>query len=441
MLDTANLQSEVNPQSKGLQWQVNFWEQSFVVIYLIIYAAGLIPVFLTNGANENESSNVQDVDFSLNRILFFFNYLVVLGLLGLRWKKTLYTAVSSASVWILIFLAPVSAIWAVDPYKTLNASIAMMGSSLFGLYLASRYSLKQQLTLLGLAFALSIILSFVLAIALPKYGMMAGLHVGKWRGIYTHKNTLGTMMVLASGALFLVASDAKKHRLFWWVIFSLGLVLIVLSSSSSALLNCVALLAAMLASRALRLPLRLLVPVVIGAIALSAALPLIGTPLEDFILGLVGKDSTLTGRTDIWSYIIDKIAERPWLGYGFVGFWNGLNGESAVIWRTLKWTVPSSHNGFLDMCLETGLFGISIFILTYIQTLIRGMKLIYLNSSWANLWFVGLPIYLVLVNLSESALFNRNSLTWVLYIALIFTASIETKNYRLKYLPDGLPQR
>ncbi len=409
---------------------VTFAEHAFVVIYLILYSAGVVVLILMGGVSEGDNKTPQNFDFALNRILFFFNYLITFFLLAIRWKKTLYTLTSNGLIWILILLVPISAVWSVEPAKTLSASIAMIGTCLFGLYLASNYSSKKQLQLLGWSFAVSIILSFIFAIALRKYGVMGGIHAGAWRGIYTHKNWLGRMMVLGSGVLFLLANDARKHRLITWIGLSLAFLLVLLSRSSSSLLNTIIVLSTVSASRALWLHTKLLIPVVVSAIAFGSLFSLGATSFAEAVLGSLGKDLSLTGRADIWPFVIDKIQERPLLGYGFAVFWNGLQGESAYIWRALKWSVPDSHNGFIDLWVDLGFLGFFLFCITFVQTLIRSVALIRVTQSWISLWSLLLLVYLMLSNLSESALFSRNSLIWVLYTALVFTLSLEIKKHQ-----------
>ena len=46
------------------------------------------------------------------------------------------------------------------------------------------------------------------------------------------------------------------------------------------------------------------------------------------LLSSIGKDATLTGRVDLWPAVLDKIWQRPWLGYGFSEFW-GTDWDSA----------------------------------------------------------------------------------------------------------------
>jgi len=423
---------KVNFPIKSFKKILEFSEIAFVVTYLILYAAGVVVLFLMGGASEGEKGSSQEFDFALNRLLFFFNYFITLFLLILRWQKTLYTLISWSNglFLLLIALVPLSTLWSVEPGKTLSASIAMIGTCLFGLYLASNYSPKQQLQLLGWSFAISIIFSFLFAIALRKYGVMGGVHTGAWRGIYTHKNWLGRMMVLASGTLFLLANDAKKYHRTLWLFFSLAFLLILLSRSSSSLINTVLVVFTVWVSRIFRFHTKLLIPVLLSIIAVGVVLSLSSTSIAEAVVGSLGKDLSGTGRADIWPYSIEKISQRPFLGYGFGVFWNGLKGESAIIVRALKWPVPNSHNGFIDLGIDFGLLGIGLFAASFFQTLVGSVRWIRRTQSWISLWSLLLLIFMTMSNLTESALLERNSLIWVMYTALVFTLSLEQRNFQ-----------
>ena len=56
---------------------------------------------------------------------------------------------------------------------------------------------------------------------------------------------------------------------------------------------------------------------------------------SDVVFGLLGKDATLTGRTQIWAAIMRQIDQRPWLGYGYAAIWDEPTGQ----WGPLAWIV------------------------------------------------------------------------------------------------------
>jgi O-antigen ligase len=43
--------------------------------------------------------------------------------------------------------------------------------------------------------------------------------------------------------------------------------------------------------------------------------------LETIVVQGLGKDMTFNGRIEVWNLTIQRGLERPWLGYGYVGFW------------------------------------------------------------------------------------------------------------------------
>ena len=71
-------------------------------------------------------------------------------------------------------------------------------------------------------------------------------------------------------------------------------------------------------------------------------------------LELIGKDPTLTGRTEIWAYVIPDIWMKPWLGWGYFGFWQLTNPVAFKISNAMHWVVSQAHNGLLEFLLNVG---------------------------------------------------------------------------------------
>jgi O-antigen ligase len=69
-------------------------------------------------------------------------------------------------------------------------------------------------------------------------------------------------------------------------------------------------------------------------------------------------DPTFTGRTDVWRFALDHLAQRPLTGYGFSAFWGtdqvvyGM-GEGSL-WAN---TAGHAHNSYLNLALTIGLPG------------------------------------------------------------------------------------
>jgi exopolysaccharide production protein ExoQ len=404
-------------------------ERWFVIISLLLYTSGLILLILSGGAGEGLVEEVfpDPINYSLQQNIFFLTYVVSVFLLILRWKKAIYTLSKDWTIWVLTLMGPVSVIWSTNPTITLPRSIALIGTSLVGLYLASRYSVREQLKLLGWSFLLIIILSFLFAILIPYYGTMdRGIHAGAWRGIFLHKNVLGKLMGL-SGIIFLVlVMDLRENRWFAWTGLVLSCSLLVLSRSSSSMINFLSVVALVPIYNTFRWRYYLMIPAIIAITILAGGMSLWLDQNAGILLGSIGKDPTLTGRTNMWPYIMEMVWKQPWLGYGYNGFWYNWNSPAAYVWSATGWTSPNSHNGFLDLWLDFGLVGVIIFAIGFFQTFLRGLKQLRTDKYATNFWSLLYLTYLVLCNLTESSLAIRNDIFWLLYITTSFSLAMNT---------------
>jgi O-antigen ligase len=403
------------------------FERIFVVVSLILFMNAVVPLLIIRGASEGDGVNfIELYSFAPLNNLFILNYLASTSLLILRWQKVLHFASQNLLFIILVIMVPLSFIWSAKPEETFTGSVGMIGTTFFGLYVASRFTLKEQLNLIAWAFGIVIILSLIFIIALPKYGIMGGVHAGASRGVFTHKNGMGKFMVLSNCVFLLVARSAKPGNFYPWlgVIGSVGLILA--STSTNALLSGTVLtLIVLFSSQILQLKPHALIPLLFLLGAFLWAFSLWFTDFVTPILGYFGKDLTLTGRTDIWAAVIEKIQERPWLGYGFNGFWHGIHGESAYVIRALRWGVPNSHNGYLDFILQLGMVGFSVFLIIVWTTLIKTLSLIVNNFHWQYLWPFVFIIYSGFINYAEPSLLSQNDLFWILFTMAVTSTSNE----------------
>jgi exopolysaccharide production protein ExoQ len=395
-------------------------ELGFVIVSILIFSGAIILLILSGGQQQYEE--VESNNSSLIRIVWFAIYFITCSLLVFRWQKTLDTLRQDYWVFALITFAGISIIWSSDQATTAKDTVTIFGSSLFGLYFASRYSLKEQLQILGWVFGTTVVLSFIFAVAVPKYGIMGGLHQGKWRGVFTHKNGLGQSMVYGALIFLFLSYQTKKHRLLMWVGLSLSILLLLLSGSTSSIANLAILICIFFILYFVRLPYLMMIPAIIGVAAIGQALYFLSINNAELLFNSVGKDTTLTGRSDLWPAVIEMIGKQPWFGYGYGGFWRGLDGaESAYIWRATAWTPSHPHNGFLQLLLDLGIVGLALFFVGFLNNLIKGLNFIRSTQTVAALWPVVHMAQLIVSSLAETQLFNPNNIGWILYVSAAFS--------------------
>jgi exopolysaccharide production protein ExoQ len=310
----------------------------------------------------------------------------------------------------------------------------MTGTMLFSLYLASRYTLKEQLELLGWIFAITIISSTILAIFFPKYGLMGGVHLGAWRGIFNHKNGLGRIMAIGVVVFCLLALSVKKQRWIFWSLTGASVMLILLSRASSPLVNLAILMSILAVLPILRWNYIFMVPAIVAMSSVGIILYSFTTSNAEQIAGAFGKNLTLTGRTEFWPLVLDKIGESPWVGYGFGAFWQGLDGPSAYVWNASAFKAPNSHNGYLDLFLDLGIIGFSIYMALFINSFRKALIYIRQTGTSDRFWPVLLLCYVVLSNLTESSLVIQNNFLWIWQLGIFFSFSAKQSTSTSSYL-------
>ena len=117
---------------------------------------------------------------------------------------------------------------------------------------------------------------------------------------------------------------------------------------------------------------RRLRPVLIALIVVAGIVVLAsGENLTDLFSDTTGRNLTLTGRTGVWAIVIEKIMARPLLGYGYGAFWT-TEGE-AVQQYVGTWAPHHAHDGYLNVCLDLGVVGISMILVVILAGWWRGI--------------------------------------------------------------------
>ena len=91
-----------------------------------------------------------------------------------------------------------------------------------------------------------------------------------------------------------------------------------------------------------------------GTISLSVFNLFIGS---GWMLQSLGRDATLTGRTDIWKAVL-SMHTNPLLGTGYESFWMGSRLQQVD--RMTENGIQEAHNGYLEVYLNLGFVGIAL---------------------------------------------------------------------------------
>lgn len=389
-------------------------ERIFVVVGFLLYSDAFIPLM------KKGMGGVGVVE----KLLYYVIPLLTLFFIAIHWRSVITLLVKEKFYWLLIGFALLSIAWSSAPNASLRSEMNLIRCVLFGIYFSSRYTLREQIKLLALTFGIAALFCFLFGALLPTYGVMGmGLemdkenlnHTGAWRGIFTHKNSLGRFMTLGT-LIFLITSAPNKNKQYLkWIMTFAGVLIILLSTSKSSLIVLTTLVALIPLFRALRWNYSKSIPFIITLIFSLGSVVTLFLDNAELILGAMGKDMTLTGRTDLWNESLISIGEKPWLGYGLGGFWRGIQGESEVIIQVMRWNVPHSHNGFIDILLDLGVIGLILFVLCFSTVYFRAMFHMR-HGDRLDYVFPGLFLtFLLMTNLTESSFFRQG------FMMLLFT--------------------
>jgi exopolysaccharide production protein ExoQ len=200
-------------------------EKIFVVVALLLFTGA----FLWLGGGGEEGSN------RLAQASYLGIYGITCLLVVRQLERFIYVSTREPLLLLLVGIALLSVLWSVAPEVTLRRGFALLGTTMFGAYLAMRFSLREQLRLLAWALGIAALLSLVFALALPSYGVMSDARGEAFRGIYSQKNELGRVMALSVLVFFFAALGDRNHRWFKWGGVGLSFVLLLLSSGMAAL--------------------------------------------------------------------------------------------------------------------------------------------------------------------------------------------------------------
>ena len=423
-------------------------EKAFATIALLFYSE-LLAFQSLFALSEGEGANFfPEATYSpltpLLRLTQHGIFLVTVGLLVLRWRRTLQVSAKSICFWGLMLLILSSSLWSDTPTTTLRSSISLLETTLFGLYFAARFSMQEQLKLLTICGSIFAIVGLLFSLAFPSVAIEAGIHAGAWRGPLIQKNLFARALVLFATAAYINPSSRFIGKAIRAITLLLCILLIVLSASKTAIVILILMIGLIELQRFLyrlvaHLPM-LVIPAICAVLLSGMTAIVLAVSQAQAIVDLTGRDLTLSGRTEIWSALVTKIGERPLLGYGYQGFWRGIYGESAYIGKVFgnAYLPPHSHNGFFELTLAFGLFGLGLFALTFLLNARFALLLPVVMPPPVSLWPLAYLTFIVLYNQTESTLVAHNSIFWALYVALTFSKASagETESEPPANLPD-----
>lgn len=369
--------------------------------------------------------------------LYATMFLILYPKIHMVWKNR--AAISKDRfLWILLVFVLTSTLWSIDPQVTLRSGLMLLVLTFFAVFLGVNYNWSE----ISSFFCLTLtIISFAsVFIRHTTTGIIFDMDGNPWTGQVWSKgvsgvagdaNALGPLMAL--NVLLWLAYIFNKGKYSWLATLPimLSLALLVLSNSKGAL-------AAFLLTVAILILLNILrrfehnffLILVILSVWLAAGLLVLVARNLELLLGFWGRDLTLTGRTNLWIALWERLV-RPHLffGSGYAAFFQagryvGIN--TRFIGRHIGlFALGQAHNGFMGLLVDLGFVGLILFILSLFRNIIRAAKQFYYKKSTKSALFISLLMFLIFINITESNLLALN-IYWILYVWISVCLSMKS---------------
>jgi exopolysaccharide production protein ExoQ len=343
-------------------------------------------------------------------LLLSFNLALGLATVTLGYAKLpqiLAMLTGVKGILLLYLYACASILWSADPTTTFRNIVYLFLYLLSASYIATCFDFDTLIEYIGKASAFFALVSIPAQFLLPP----SNYEKGEWAGAFLHKNELGIAMVFGVISLLI----AKRPRgLARAIAILLCFALLILSGSAGAYAWALAGVGTLFFLRLHAHARSMLLIVIAGALSLPMML------LRDFVpnvIALVGKDTTLTGRTAVWGVVTRMILAHPLIGYGQGGFWPTTGGFVGTILGT--WQPQHAHNGILEICLNLGLVGLCLMLLVLFGVFCRVRRVKGTAASASGIWSLTVTI-VVLVHAADEATFLQLNCAWFLFLLASF---------------------
>lgn len=249
--------------------------------------------------------------------------------------------------------------------------------------------------------------------------------VTEYAGVTQNKNELGQIcLIFGLGALWSLLTcwqvrnhvDRRRHMMAQVGLLVIILWLFVMANSMTSLSSF--LLAGSLMVWLSRKSLNPRSPGVHAAVALTLSIAAFALFGDRSMVSVVGRNPTLTGRTDLWHWVV-TLVKNPLLGTGYETFFMGprlreLWGFDGGAFNSLQ----EAHNGYLEVYLNLGWIGVAIFVSLIVASYRKVIGVFRLNPVFGRLmvvWFVAALIY----SFTEAGFRMQTPILFILFLAIM----------------------
>lgn len=361
----------------------------FGTIYLLVTTTRILSFWQKSDLGRTDNINSTATILGNLCALYFFYYIISCKINIIKYLKAQWP------IYILVFFLLISCAWSDNPLLSTRRWLKLFFMIL--ILIATSENIKILGNILYSYCIITVLSSLTLIIVLPEYGWMPYENKLLPIGILGHKGLLGQFSAFIIPLLLFF-----NKNIIWSIICAF---LLLLSQTKGSLISLTISLVITTYCTFLykRKP---SFAVFITTLLLSFYILLFiiyqGEPLSKLnnnLLSLIGKDSTMTGRFPIWGLLLNIGLKKPVLGYGYNSFFSAKNAS----WLTglFEWDLTNAHNGFLQAFIEIGIIGVFLFSFSLYKLLYK----VYKDFDWNTpraFWLISIFFQYLIANISSN---------------------------------------
>ena len=397
--------------------------------WLFIVSSRAISVWLGMGGAFSEAPSTIGGDSAEGSPLdsLVFLALIIAGARVLSRRRLDWATLFRQNQWLLIFFVylGLSTVWSDFPFVALKRWIKDVGNVIMVLVVVTD---QNPIPAVRFLLARCCYLLLPLNIVFIKYFPDLSRNYDPWTGmayytgITTDKNMLGMSLFGCSLALIWMLFQPDRNRTGIKARIDLGVLLLMggmafwllRQAHSSTALFCTLLGGAIICGTRFAKVRKKLGMYGVGLGVLLAILQF-AFNLPEFLAQLVGRDSTFSGRTDIWSALL-KEGTDPLFGVGYYSFW--LQGDRvARVSEEFFYHLNEAHDTYLETYLNTGLIGVALLFAVIVSSAIW-TKNQAMKSEPFGAFRLASFLPMLIYGITE-AFMNRLGFLWFLFLLVI----------------------
>ena len=390
-------------------------------MWLFFAASRNVSEWLQRGGGSTDYTEGSPLDRSV------FTAILALGVIVLfmRRRRVVGLLRSNAPILLYFFYCAISVVWSDFPDVAGKRWFRACGDVVMVLIVLSepnwQAALKRLLARMGF---LLVPVSILFIRYYPELGRrFSRAGQPSWAGVATDKNALGMIcLIFGLAAIFRFLQlyrgeegDHKTRPLIAQGVLIAMTVYLIWEAHSATALACFLMGGSVMVltclSRWARKPVFLHFMVAAAlAVSVSALFLGIGSGLVENL----GRDSTLTGRTNIWHSALAKV-RNPFFGEGFESFWVGPRLQTVA--GEIDEYLNQAHNGYLEIFLNLGWVGVTLLgalIVTGYRRIVPDVRRQTQAGSLRLAYFIATLAY----NFTEAGFKMMNPI-WVVFLLSI----------------------